>query len=106
MKTESTKHTPGPWIHDDFDRHYVVAGHIYIAIADDGRDDDEGTAEGRYGTEEEVEANARLIAAAPELLKALRATYAYGNGEATDLDWISTAELAEAAIAKAEGGAQ
>jgi hypothetical protein len=74
MKTESTKHTPGPWFHDDFDRHYVVAGrgHIYICRADDGRDDDEGTAEGRYGTEEEVEANARLIAAAPELLTACR----------------------------------
>lgn len=53
----------------------------------------------------ELEANARLIAAAPEMLEALRALVEehfaprYGTGEKRAADW----ERARAAITKAEG---
>lgn len=63
MNTNNTKHTPGPWWVDD--NGCVAAGHgdTYetIAIMHDWQGDSER------------EANARLIAAAPELLEALRA---------------------------------
>lgn len=72
---------------------------------------------GRYGlngrrTDEEVSANARLIAAAPELLKALKKS-AEGWSNAIELDIIPSRHLvsacvlrdeAFAAIAKATGG--
>jgi hypothetical protein len=47
-------------------------------------------------TEDETEANARLIAAAPDLLEALQAMLSVGQPE-------GLAEKARAAIAKAEG---
>jgi len=49
---------------------------------------------------EETKANARLIAAAPELLEALAACEAALTAEG---GWTSTIKLARAAIAKAKG---
>src|SRR4029078_8318433 len=81
------KHTPGPWEHDG-DEVYRITSEINshpICTIDDLNGDDE------------MEANARLIASAPELLEACKA---YVNSEK---DSIALLELMEKAIAKAEG---
>lgn len=111
------KHTPGPW-------HYIGDGFDSCAAADCGTDgytvitrDSEGAFEGTIceidyqNDDAEAEANARLIAAAPELLEALEGMFE---------DFISIPEMrdkpeyiakvvaerkekARAAIAKAKG---
>jgi hypothetical protein len=83
----TAQHTPGPWtrIAGERFKHDHSAGvrapdGNYIACALDRN---------RYDKDEEVEANARLIAAAPEMLRLLTAashalrSYQYGNS-ATD----------------------
>ena len=98
MTTKHT-HTQGPW--------HVGAGNGEGSIfADNGRTRLEigGTTlypiakMGRGWNEEEDEANARLIASAPELLNALRVIHA-NAGESPE--WIRT--RIDAVIAKAEG---
>lgn len=84
-----TQHTDGPWTvsaSDPLDGSRVV--HI-------------GTASAAVVQYENAEANARLIAAAPELLAALKAVNSefYPIGDAL----TDTAKLVRAAIAKAEG---
>lgn len=105
-----SKHTPGPWtcqhLHvwkRNYEKYTCTTGEVVdidlaIADADDG---DDGPA------------NARLIAAAPELLACLRAVVYPDNGRTIDFDsmreyyhaFIEGGELerARAAIAKAEG---
>ena len=89
-------HTPGPWGYDGTEVH---AEHLVICNAYRSRTDDEGN----WMPNEEVEANARLIAAAPELLEAAR----LANQELIDLGQGSSASPALralwSAIAKAEG---
>lgn len=100
--TEQTKHTPGPW---SSDWQFIVANdpngvHPDIYIAEISESDDEG----RVASDEQQQANARLIAAAPELLKALEDALAYmvdykkcqNEGLLNDM---------RAAIAKAKGAA-
>ena len=86
------KHTPGPWSADECRSGFAVyaykSGEAVVQTEDD---------EGRYGTIAN-EANARLIAAAPELLDALRLVLAH-DGALTGADWTAI----RAAIAKAEG---
>ena len=87
-------HTPGPWS--------AVSCRVgwYIASAPDGAIVvDTGDAEGRYGPIES-EANARLIAAAPELLAALQAI-AEGCSFPEDDVQRAIRDRARAAIAKA-----
>lgn len=77
-------HTPGPWTAN----HNIVAttrGRLAIDCGMSGATDAEDCA------------NARLVAAAPELLAALKAL--------VDVDEVTagTYEMAESAIAKAEG---
>lgn len=90
------KHTPGPWI--------AKRGSVRIAATpDDGvaecwRHVDGGTL---CPTLEEACANARLIAAAPDMLTALQCIALH----APSLDVIGIRELCDAAIAKATGGA-
>lgn len=78
----STKHTPGPW-------QYISTKHRTIICAESG----DRVAE----CESLTASDARLIAAAPELLAALEKALRYG-GLFPDL-----AEEARAAIAKATG---
>jgi hypothetical protein len=86
-----SKHTPGPWgWHTPATTAarypcYVTAGNQYIAAIYHGDD------------QRETHPNARLIAAAPELLEALQLITEVGNRAAT--------EIAHAAIAKATGEA-
>lgn len=110
--TSSSKHTPGPWIPYSEEgprgkefRHSVCR----VPLTDGGvidwdRDDFEHVCvcEAIGKTEAHAEANARLIAAAPELLTALRSMLA-----SVDDIYIAenprTFDAARAAIAKAEG---
>ena len=95
-KTEASKsaHTPGPWLIS-----YHHEGGTQIAIDDEPgmqgeRDYDLATV--THGDPDELEANARLIAAAPELLEALiRCEACTTNDE--------VGRQARAAIAKALG---
>lgn len=77
------KHTPAPWRRFD-SRVRAVADGADFLIASVSRHD------------EACEANARLIAAAPEMLEALKALLPFLAGERL--------RVASAAIAKAEGG--
>lgn len=76
-----TKHTPGPWV-----------SRTDTVETNDGRTICDVRHAGTWATD----ANARLIAAAPELLAALR-MYVEGHGTVTGR-WL---ELALAALAKA-----
>ena len=82
MKT--TKHTPGPWVVGNVGE--VVAGGITLADV--------------YGDEEQADADAYLIAAAPDLLAACEAVAAttWSKNTATIIG-----ERVRAAIAKAKG---
>jgi len=105
-------HTPGPWMAcgDGTCRCKTVNSEEHpVAHVVSGEWGDEH--EGRmlvYGSvdEEFAEANARLIAAAPELLEACKAVYEH-VGKGGDLDWhlreYGLAEQLAAAITKAKG---
>ena len=91
------KHTPGPWVakrwtteSDVIGWYFVVCGHR-LPLSEFESDNPD-----------EVEANAHLIAAAPELLVALRgmvATFAHNFEQGVS----PTVDLARAALAKATG---
>lgn len=89
MKT----HTPGPW-------HWSGAD----LIGGDGTTIDESQLDPNdIHKDGEMEANATLISAAPELLAACKgvlAVYAPFQGDAV---WLTHKRILEAAIAKAEG---
>ena len=92
-------HTPGPWKHGE-----GVCNHKVYSVAQPEKDEIVRC----YGdTPEEAEANARLIAAAPELLNALIAAEIHlediAAGKATKCSDYDMAYI-KAAIAKATGG--
>ena len=87
-----SKHTPGPWATDGGDTVVAMGNQIVVtAPAPDG------------ASREEMKANARLIAAAPELLEALKgmlqAFLCTQDPDAYPSD--APCNLARAAIAKA-----
>ena len=103
-----SEHTKGPWTATKHDQHWVrvnvtikAGGNTWVAFMPD-EDKDERMA------------NARLMAAAPELLEALQgimnivseslgvAGY-YPDGDYADWDEFPELQAAEAAIAKAKG---
>lgn len=91
-------HTPGPW--KPVESH---TGDWYIAQAND--DGAIGEVYADAGGSEDAEANARLIAAAPELLEAAKEIVRTGLGdEAMHGDQREAVALIIAAIAKATGG--
>jgi hypothetical protein len=99
----STKHTPGPWLYITGDEwsHSVVTEEGELPSGDMGY---WTVASINKNREPQHKANARLIAAAPELLEALRTlkmAIVAGPPEYDSADWI---EMADAAIAKATGG--
>ena len=82
--TTQTQHTPGPWVSD---AHLVLTSDDY-SIA---------TVRSKSLTAEETNANAMLMAAAPEMLEALELTIS------KDMLSGETRDIATAAIAKARG---
>ncbi len=106
----SSKHTPGPWRLDEtfVDGQWGNPSHWVCEIV--GPDNSRIVADiPEYRTYEEdaaeLEANARLIAAAPELLEALEYAQAWITevGERKGLPNGRTLQTIEAAIAKATG---
>lgn len=117
----SAKHTPGPWSVPHFARahgcgcRYVFAGEYLGGIAEVYVDNGKMPSGGGNDcpSVDEATANARLIAAAPDLLSALRELLALGEQESIEdgelEEAIEDGELEEAkaaaraAIAKARG---
>ena len=83
----SAQHTPGPWWHSGLEVGTVPMMMVKVA----------NVSGANY---EEAKANARLIAAAPDLLEALNALVA-AHGSILDLRESDELKLARAAIAKA-----
>lgn len=108
-------HTPGPWSyrtqpHDDWG--VVRAGRYIICQARDPRVDHLDLGEYRRTKVDPFEANARLIAAAPDLLEALEELFASykrlaDSGDAGNwaLEDQAEGKLALAALSKARGAA-
>ena len=94
-----SKHTPGPWINCPSTARGAAPGKVHVCYLTEDRG---------YELLPQTEANARLIAAAPELLEALRLCHlALGTSERS---WGAKQERIAAAfaaatdaIAKAEG---
>ena len=99
----SAKHTPGPWLTDRRNAHTGQIATIHHCLNNDWIEIwTDKWAETGLG-EGEQEANARLIAAAPELLDALTEIVAAADGDGwKQLD--ATFAAARAAITKATGG--
>ncbi|HBP5172575.1 hypothetical protein [Pseudomonas aeruginosa] len=88
-----SKYTPGPWEIERYSDGLIqIVGNARIVS-----DDEEIVTTVVEAVARGDEANARLIAAAPELLEALQAVIDYGS--MTGAEWV--AEQALAAIAKA-----
>lgn len=93
------QHTPGPWEFGSGDNYYVRADAYPKNFPHRFESDDLGDYLAYVGnrTHDFGKANARLIAAAPELLEALRAVISVADRKTVEFD------LARAALAKAEG---
>lgn len=89
----TAKHTPGPWVVQEYSDGFGVS-----AIADD---DLEAICTMIVPINGDEESNARLIAAAPELLEALELALSFDKPDYKG-GWE---QKARAAIAKAKGGA-
>ncbi len=97
----STQHTPGPWtIADDLDRIECIGIYGGTQLVAEIRDPETIKLDERAVEEAMMRSNAHLIAAAPELLEALRLAQ---NKIALDLSPVNTDNAVRNAIAKAEG---
>lgn len=99
--TDRMKHTPGPWGHltilgsSESSQGFKIIGSDWFGIATVAPLDEDGR---------EGKANARLIAAAPELLEAIQRLIATGLHEREYHEFMSNPmHYARAAIAKATG---
>lgn len=100
------KHTPGPW---QFDEVATTCGRAFRIGAGEMLKAGKGCCiiyDDYHGNpENERKANARLIAAAPDLLAALKAQLAYeaAPSGAKRPSWMELVKVRDAALAKAEG---
>jgi hypothetical protein len=98
----STEHTPGPWTLEISDVPQTNKPFCGICGADGA-----GIVYATLRAPGELIANARLIAAAPDLLAALQALHACHRGFSSSPDWGALDDearaAAESAIAKATG---
>lgn len=99
VRMSETAHTPGPW--------QVLSPYTNRMVFPIGGPEDQdgncsilGEVQSQGGSDETCSANARLIAAAPELLEACEAIADLANGQGR-LNLIMVAGQARAAIAKA-----
>ncbi len=105
----TTKHTPGPWsvFGDTKDQPGIEGDDGTFSIIVYGEEDEADDCGVHGHTNEEMWANARLIAAAPDLLEALKMLKEdyYNLAARVSIDGITgnlSVEMARAAIAKAE----
>lgn len=115
-----SEHTPGPWTFDGEEGivkegvvtpyHGIVTTEQRIAAIYVANDFDFPSSEAEEDFQEEAIANARLIAAAPDLLAAcktalryLTVQIPYSPSEQGDSDFVPTVQALRAAIAKAKG---
>ena len=90
-----SEHTPGPW---DVSKHGVPSGLYQAGIYAEGARND-------LATVKSSEADARIIAAAPDLLAALEALMPHLNSALdAHANWSVEIEQARAALVKAKGG--
>jgi hypothetical protein len=94
-----SKHTPGPWLTTESTEHW---GRVNVTVQAAFTANEIATA--WQGTTDVNRANARLIAAAPELLGALKWLAACVKTPGPHMDAFAALEKAHAAIAKATGG--
>jgi hypothetical protein len=94
-----SKHAPGPWMIDGNDISPEAHLELSICCMQPADFDASNAKSWVYG--DATKANARLIAAAPDLLEALEACLDYGS--LTGAEWVL--EKARAAIARARGEA-
>jgi len=106
----TTKHTPGPWTYERLYPHKkgcaIGTGNLTNPTASTLIATAWNTTKGLSGPQdEETEANARLIAAAPELLEALQGMMHHHDHDQVGWpqDQCLRCQTAFAAIAKAEG---
>ena len=102
-----TAHTPGPWFAVEGNKHHgPFVTNVEVRTICDLYTVDKLNRIFVFRPEE-AEANARLIAAAPDLLEALKALQRQAlQGNVRGDEWMDEAlELTRAAIAKAEGRA-
>lgn len=96
-----SKHTPGPWHVSPFGAGFEIESATGVSVGQAHQTRPVRTADDH----DERRANARLMAAAPELLEALKACAAVCAGEAVSKNGLVNAlEKARDAIAKATGG--
>lgn len=99
------KHTPGPWNLKNPTAKYAAYNNLWFCIIES---EDRRIIQKIYGrSKEEAEANAKLIAAAPDLLNNLESLILsimahpdYASGEEGD-EWHDLIEIAEETIKKA-----
>jgi hypothetical protein len=91
----TTQHTPGPWRYQDV---RSQKEHVYFRI--EAKDGAVGFA---YKHNNDEEANARLIAAAPDLLAALEGLLAGSERHIFHTECQKERDAASAAIARAKG---
>jgi hypothetical protein len=96
------KHTPGPWVVNKQHKTISYKGCFDVATADN----EYLIAQTIGGLGEQEEANARLIAAAPDLLEALKQLASVAIGTEHGKQFEYQIDLAIAAIAKATGETQ
>lgn len=101
----NTKHTPGPWKvfnHSWSDTSIIAPGFDHGICC---LDINHATEESQEADEEQMAANARLIAAAPDLLETLRLCEGniYSLADAHPVIFTKWLKVVRAAIAKAEG---
>lgn len=90
------KHTPGPWFIDETWQTAVQSKDKHIAMVNFHKDD---TARSVFGLEHM--ANAKLIAAAPELLEALQSILDIGKRDMSNPKYDAYFSTAKEAIKKA-----
>ena len=100
MENSNTPWTPGPWVAEEAD----FFGDHNIILADSAGDSSAIAAVvSNLRPALEVANNARLIAAAPDLLDSLSEIFDYAGGADSALHDEYVMDRARAAIAKAEG---
>jgi hypothetical protein len=97
----SAKHTPAPWRVEGRTVYGAKSGHIISHGVNSHGDGPEGYVCNTSGTSE---ADAQLIAAAPDLLKALTLITEMDGDQPARSDW-DMVRIARTAIAKATGAA-